>query len=403
MTADSLVKEISFAFFPVVPYDYLLWGRTAALVDHLRKRGFTVYFFDMPPASPLSYFKDKITYHRGIRNFLFPKPRALHNLMIFPQPPILPASRFETGFLRYYNRERQAQRILKKYLPLTKGKRIVAVIETPWWYDIIKKLEFSLLCYDCSDDLRVFCKDKQLEYFTTLQENLVKKSDLVFISAQRLKTDMTDIRADVPIEYLPNGVDTDMFLNKGTNAPVPLKLTGLPHPIIGFVGALYSWINIELIKKMANAFPNCSIVLVGPVEDIKIPHLPNIHFIGREPYSIIPEYVNAFDVCIAPFKDDSLSEKVDPVKVYEYLTLGKPVVAINLPELGKISDLIYLAKDENDFISLVNRALQENDNKLKLKRMAYAIKNSWKNRVTRFLEVVTSQLNLQNRNTGISL
>ncbi len=392
MTLDNLNTPFVFAVFPVVPYDYLLWGRTAAFVEHLRKRGFTVYFFDMPPASPLLYLKDRVTYNRGLKEFLFPKPRTLDNLTIFPQPPIFPASRFETGVLRKFNRAKQARRIIKNYLPSIKSENIVALVETPWWFDIIKDIKFTLLCYDCSDDLRVFCKPKQYKYFTSLQKELVNKSDLVFISAQRLKSDIADIRTDVPIENLPNGVDTEMFIEKGTNASTPAEMKELPHPIIGFVGAFYSWINSELIEKTAKAFPNCSVVLVGPLENNKIPRLPNIHFIGRKPYSIIPEYINAFDICIAPFRDDPLSEKVDPVKVYEYLSLGKPVVAINLPELGKIRHLVYLAKNDKEFIELVNQALHDNNQQLKLKRVEYTQQNSWEKRITRLLEVISYEL-----------
>jgi glycosyltransferase involved in cell wall biosynthesis len=392
VTLNNLSKTFAFAVFPVVPYDYLLWGRTAAFVEHLRTRGFPVYFFDMPPASPLLYFKDRITYHRGIKEFLFPKPRVLDNLVIFPQSPIFPASRFETGILRNYNRRRQAQRIIKNYLPLIKNENIVALVETPWWFDIIKDIKFTLLCYDCSDDLRVFCKPKQYEYFTMLQKELVNKSDIAFISAQRLKSDMMDIRKDILVEYLPNGVDTEIFTNKRMSATIPREMQALPRPIIGFVGALYSWINIELIEKTAKYFPNCSVVLIGPVENNKVPKLPNLHFMGRKPYSIIPEYVSAFDVSIAPFRDDPLSAKVDPVKVYEYLSLGKPVVAINLPELERIRNLIYLAKNENEFIQLINQALKENDQQIKQKRIEYARQNSWENRVSRLLEVISFEL-----------
>lgn len=398
MNTITSSKPFDFAIFPVVPYDYLLWGRTAAFVNHLRKRGFFVNFFDIPPASPFLYFKDRITYHRGIINFLFPKPRFLANLRIFPQPPIFPASRFENTLFRRYNREQQYSRILKHYLPLIKREKLIAIVETPWWYDIIKKLNFSLLCYDCSDDLKVFCNEKQFAYFSILQRNLVEKADFVSITAQGLKTDIANIKPNTPVEYLPNGVDTDFFIKKGTHASTPLKLKNLSRPIVGFVGALYSWINIGLIVKLAKTYPNFSIVLVGPTKDIKLPHLPNIHHIGREPYSLIPDYINAFDVCIIPFIDDPLSDKVDPVKVYEYLSLGKPVVAINLPELERIKHLIYLTKDENEFISFTQQALQENNLKLKLERIQYARENSWSVRIDRLLEIVTSRLALKLKN-----
>ncbi len=393
MNGNRQGEAFDFAIFGAVPHDHLLRGRTGALVDNLRKRGFFIYYFEIPPASVLQYIKDPI-HRRGLLNFLFPKVRILENLVIFPQPPIFPAARYEKGRLREYNRRLQFKRIQRHFLPLkrSRSRPIVALVATPWWYDIIKEMSFDLLLYDCIDDIRVFCKESDLPYFIKRQRQLVADADLILISAHALREDIIRLRPDAPLEFLPNGVDADFFITRGENASPPPPIKDLPRPIIGFVGSLFSWIDIRLLEAVARQFNDGSLVLVGPVHGIKIPNRPNIFPIGPRPYLEIPAYINHFDVCLIPFVADTISEKVDPIKVYEYLSLGKPVVAINLPELAKIRHLVYLAKDNDDFIECIRRALQEPKGYLKSERVEYAQKNSWQVRTDRLLTLITKRL-----------
>jgi glycosyltransferase involved in cell wall biosynthesis len=382
------------AIFPEVRYDHLLRGRTGAIVDNLIAKGFFVYYFERPPDSPLQYFKDPVAYHRGFVNFLFPKPIRLDKMTVFLQPPIFPAKRFNTNIIKKYNHQRILRRVMNNYYELRRirGKPVIALIVTPWWIDIIDKMEFDVLCYDCIDDIKVFCEEKELGHFYSMQKRLVEKADLILISAQRLKEEIIKIKPDAIIEYLPNGVDAELFVNKAKSIVTPEELEKVPKPIIGFIGSLFGWVDIELIKMAAQKYVNYSFVLVGPIQSIKIPELPNIIALGARPFSTIPAYINAFDVCIIPFIQDRLSDKVDPIKVYEYLSIGKPVVAINLAELEKMQSLIYLAKDNNDFITLIQRALDEKDPTLKNQRIKYALANSWDTRVDRLIDLISSKL-----------
>ncbi|MBS4015546.1 MAG: glycosyltransferase [Candidatus Latescibacteria bacterium] len=389
------MHKFDLAFFGAVPYDHLLRGRTGAFVDNLVKQGFFVYYFEIPPASILQIVKEPTFKKRGFIKFFWPPVKVTENLATFAFPPIFPASRFDTGWIKNLNVNRFVRRIRNKYSPLAKKKNrpVVALVVTPYWYEIINRLQFSMLIYDCIDDVKVFCKEKHIAYFTELQRKLVEKSDLTIISAHKLRDDILAVDKNAQIEYIANGVDADFFIRKGHNAPIPEALKNMPKPIIGFIGSLFHWVDIDLIAKTAQTYPNYSFVLVGPVHEITIPKLPNIYHLGAKPYADIPAYVNAFDVCLIPFIQDPLSDKVDPIKVYEYLALGKPVVAINLPELEKMKDLICLAKDDNQFIAMTKQAVFENNPELRDKRIQYAKENSWNARVSDLIKVVSSHLN----------
>ncbi len=403
MSTDNRAGKFDIAVFSAVPYGHLLRGRTGAFVDTLSRKGFFIHYFEIPPASIFQYFKNPGSEHPSFLDFLFPKPRALDNKIIYSFSPIFPAARFNQGLISKYNKHNLIHTLQSRFIPLInkRNRPVIAFVVTPWWYEIIDKINFSLLCYDCIDDIRVFCNKKQFKYFSESQRKLIKQSDLIIISANKLKEDVISVRPDAKIEFLPNGVDINFFSSKSSNSSTPLPLRNIRRPIIGFVGTLYSWIDLKIIEATAKVFTNASIVLVGPVENIKIPQLPNIIQLPAIPYASVPEYINNFDVCIIPFIADALSEKVDPIKVYEYLSLGKPVVAINLSELEKAKDLIYLAKDNNDFINCIKRALAENDTLIRKRRIEYAIQNSWSIRVEQLVRVFDKYLD-KKQNTQLS-
>jgi len=111
-------------------------------------------------------------------------------------------------------------------------------------------------------------------------------------------------------------------------------------------------------------------------------------FLGERPYSELPKYLYDFNVCLIPFKNTQLIHATHPVKIYEYLAAGKPVVTTNLDELKPIADLCYIAKDKEDFLEKLDIALKENDNEHVQKRIKFASKNTWQDR----FEILYSKL-----------
>jgi glycosyltransferase involved in cell wall biosynthesis len=196
-------------------------------------------------------------------------------------------------------------------------------------------------------------------------------------------------------------MDFDHF-NSAAKGIVTLdELSTLRHPVIGFIGALYNWIDVDLICRIAEVHPEYSVLLVGPVaaESNQLEKYSNIVTVGAKPYGILPSYLSNIDVCIIPFKLNDITLASNPIKMYEYLAAGKPVVSTALPEVLKVaSDLVYVSKDEVDFIKKIEMAileLEHNNDTSVTARMNFARKNSWESRVEvmeKFLhELVTNQ------------
>ncbi|MCK4413062.1 MAG: glycosyltransferase [Candidatus Eisenbacteria sp.] len=150
-------------------------------------------------------------------------------------------------------------------------------------------------------------------------------------------------------------------------APVrelPADLRFLPRPWIGFMGAIFVYLDFDLLLATARAFPDASLVMVGPVQDPqgarRLSRAPNVHFLGRKPQNQVPDYVGAFDVCLCPFKAGAVRRAVNPLKIYEYLALGRPVVSTPLESLATepVAQWIRFAEEPSAFVAAVRETLE---------------------------------------------
>jgi hypothetical protein len=207
---------------------------------------------------------------------------------------------------------------------------------------------------------------------------LVGESDIVVVTARELRDRFA--KQGAISQLIPNGADFESFCDAPANSLLKL----IPHPIIGFYGAIAEWIDVDLMQAVARLRPQYSFVMIGPVllngiDGFK--NLPNVHLPGEKPYRELPGYLRQFAVCTLPFRMNQLTRSVDPVKVYEYLSQGKPVVSTPLPDLAPISELLYFAEEPEEFARQIDRALAESDDSLPRKRMAFASQNTWGARV----------------------
>ncbi len=159
-------------------------------------------------------------------------------------------------------------------------------------------------------------------------------------------------------------------------------LKNIPGPIIGYYGAISDWFDCELIEYLAVSRKDWSFVLIGGTfgADVsKLKRLSNVHMLGEKPYGELPAYLYWFDVCLIPFKLTPLIEATHPVKFYEYLSSGKPVVVTRMPELIPYGDLCYIAEDKEDFLHKLEAALKEEPS-LMADRKKFAMRNTWDDR-----------------------
>jgi GT2 family glycosyltransferase/glycosyltransferase involved in cell wall biosynthesis len=265
----------------------------------------------------------------------------------------------------------------------------VSIVQVATWREVAEEARRRFgwkLVYDCMDEWNSFpgMKPRLLE----AEERLVAEADLVTVSAQRLLDKWQGRNARVVL--VRNAADFAHFA-----APQPERLLGhLRRPIVGYYGAIAPWFDVELLARVAEARPQYSFVLAGGVFDVDVAplrDLPNVHLLGQQPYARMPVYLRDFDACVIPFVVNDITAATDPVKFYEYISLGKPVVSTFMPELQPMADLLYFAGDADDFAQKVDLALaetEENAAELRDQRVDVARANTWPARAAVMLNAI---------------
>jgi glycosyltransferase involved in cell wall biosynthesis len=250
----------------------------------------------------------------------------------------------------------------------------------------LDRLPSRLLVYDCLDAVAAF-RPGQPEV-EAAEATLARRADVVLATSPELEARMR--RHNPRTVLVPNAADYDHFSRRVAAAELPAELRGLPRPLIGYVGELAAWFDTDLIQGLARRHPEWSIVLVGPATAEVRRALPdaNVHFLGRRPYSELPRYLAGFDCCLIPFRACPLTAAVSPVKLYEYLAAGKPVVSTPLPSVLPFAKEVLVAADER-FLEAVEEAVTgRNDVVASEARRRRARAHTWDQRVARILEAL---------------
>lgn len=215
------------------------------------------------------------------------------------------------------------------------------------------------------------------------EDTIMQKSDLVVANSVYLQK--IAARVNPYSFYVGQGCDLSLF-DPDTKFEIPEELQNVKKPIIGYIGALKSSrLDIETIAYIAKSKKNWNIVLVGPEDEqfksSELHQLGNVHFIGSRPMDSLPSYLSAFDVALNPQALNPLTIGNYPRKIDEYLALGKAVVATKTETMGVFKDHCYLAKNKEEYVKLIEKALAEDADEKKLARIEFASTHSWENNV----------------------
>jgi teichuronic acid biosynthesis glycosyltransferase TuaH len=188
------------------------------------------------------------------------------------------------------------------------------------------------------------------------------------------------------------GCDLDIFVeNKEKQAPA--DVAAIQGTVVGYVGALQSIrLDIDIIAHIASSRPEWTIVLVGPEDELfkmsNLHQFENVLFTGAKPISELPDYINFFDVCINPQLVNEVTIGNYPRKIDEYLAVGKPVVATATKAMETFSDFVYLAQNKEEYILLIEKALEDNSGLKEQKRREFALEHTWENSVAKIYHAV---------------
>jgi glycosyltransferase involved in cell wall biosynthesis len=287
----------------------------------------------------------------------------------------------EAIHLEQYTSE-QGVRVCKPHLPAhlpesetlrIRGEMLRALfaehgIENPvhWYYSPMflplgSALPASLVVYDCMDELASFkfAPESLLER----EKRLLERADLVFTGGQSLYEAK---RARHPQVFaFPSSVDVPHFASAREAQPQPAELAAIPHPRLGYMGVIDERMDLDLLAAVAEARPDWSIVLLGPVVKIRpedLPQFPNVHAVGGRSYGELPGWLAHLDVALMPFARNEATRFISPTKTPEYLAAGLPVVSTPIRDVvapyGEMG-IVAIAETPEAFVAACESALTQ--------------------------------------------
>jgi glycosyltransferase involved in cell wall biosynthesis len=257
----------------------------------------------------------------------------------------------------------------------------------------------ALLCYDWTDDWAEFDRlpIENRDELIAWNDRIVRQADVVFAVSEGLTRRAKALTAHV--YRAPNATDPGLIgaASRHHDGAVAPELANLPHPIIGYVGQIADKMDFELIGQAARTRPDWSFVFVGPVWSTKreqvtaLETLDNVRFLGARPFDRLAPYMRGFDVCVLPHVVSPLTRSMDPIKLYDYLATGKPIVSTPVAGVERFADVVYVGETVPAFLQGLDSALAENSG-LRRKRLAYARQNTWSQRATEMWQILRCYL-----------
>jgi teichuronic acid biosynthesis glycosyltransferase TuaH len=240
---------------------------------------------------------------------------------------------------------------------------------------------------------------------TRLEEKTIRNFDYTLCTSKELTRLKSAFSPNV--YFHPNAADIDIFRRAATEVlPKPAELQGITQKIIGYTGSIEYRSDFELLKKVAEHHKDKILFFVGPIQgnehkEAGLDKMPNVIFAGPRKITELPDYLQYFDCVLIPFRKNTLTRSIYPLKINEYLAAGKPVIATHFSEdIYTFRDVAYVVDTHDEFISTIDKAIAENSETRKQARMKVAETNTWEARVKQFWEIISKEPKTQNPKAG---
>jgi glycosyltransferase involved in cell wall biosynthesis len=276
-------------------------------------------------------------------------------------------------------------RLVARYLKIEDP---VIIITLPTAWDVVSPMRRRSLVFNRSDKSSEF-READRESIQALENQVLREADTVLYVSRALmerERSLTGQRA----YFLDHGVDLEHF-DPASCETEPQDLRAIPHPRIGFFGALRNHlVDFDLLERLARELPDAQLVLIGDANSSmrRFEKLRNVHWLGFRSHEEIPRYGVGFDVALMPWLDNEWIRNCNPIKLKEYLGLGLAVVSTDFQEVRNYAAFVRIARDQDEFVRLVRKTLDDGGLGTPALRRGAVLGASWDARTRELLSVI---------------
>jgi len=269
---------------------------------------------------------------------------------------------------------------------------------------MIGKMGECAAVYDITDDWTTLTQSASLKELTIAQDaEMCSRADAVIVCSDRLYEMKKSMAQKQNLHLIPNGVDAAHYsCVLDDSGPLPVEVAGWEHPVLGYTGTIHrDRVDVALVEAIAQKMTHGSIALVGPshlsdAESAQLTSTGKVHLTGAIPYGRVPQLMRGFDICITPHLVTDFTESLNPIKLWEYLACGKPIISTPVAGFRNYPQYVRLANDAEGFIREMSMAQEgvETQNA----RRHEALDHSWQKRTDTVIGVMEQAK--QRRQTG---
>lgn len=351
------------------------------------------------------YVRDVLKDLRSRNRFPTGLSKINNNLHCYVPPRWLPYNYRFPRLDQWINEQRIAR--LRNLIKRLGMKNPILYLWHPEFVDMVGRLNESLVVYHCYDEYTSFtdCVGSELELLKNQEERLLSKADIVFASSQDLADRKRAFNPNTHV--VRNAVDYEVFASaRNSETRVPGDMKVIQSPVMGCVAATGHYIDANILYQVFVRRPDWSFVFIGDRRGKSkqwsaLNSLPNAHFLGPRKLAELPGYLKHVDVGLMPYiMTDKILIADSPLKLYEYLATGKPVVTVPLPSLSHLKPVVRFANDADEWEAAIEDALNEKAEYMIEQRQLIASQNTWDHRIALISELIEKELKTKVKHRG---